>query len=444
MSKKSTRERAVVLGGGMAGLLAARVLADHYANVTIVERDRLPDGPWHRRGTPQGLHTHGLLPRGLRTVEELLPGITNRLVGDGALTGDVLADARWNLGGRPVRRTETGLRMLSASRALVEGGVRDRVRALANVTILDGHDIVGLAAAPGRITAVRATSLHGEGSRVLPADLVVDASGRGSRTPRWLAELGYATPDRDRVTVDLSYATRLFRRPPGGLDDDLAVVTARYPGQRRSGVMVRVEGGHVMVTLAGVLGERPPLDLAGFQAYARTLATPETYEFVRAAESVGEPAAFRVPTYTRYRYERLDDVPTGLLVVGDAACAFNPVYAQGMTVAAMGALVLRDELRLDAATGPDPRRFFAALAGVLEVPWRMAVGADLAMPGVVGPALPPSPLSPDYLVDVQRTATEDPVVAAAFMRVTSLVDPPSALLRPEIAQRLSGRTLIGA
>lgn len=437
---KNTRDRAVVLGGSIAGLLAARVLADHYATVTVVERDRLPDGPWHRRGTPHGLHTHALLPRGLQVVEELMPGITNQLIADGAMSGDVLGNVRWHLGGRLVCQTDTGLPMLSASRALVEGAIRDRVRALPNVTILDGHDIVGLSAVPGRITAARVTSLHGEGSRVLPADLVIDATGRGSRAPRWLTELGYAAPARDEVTVDLAYSTRLFRLPPGALGDAAAVVTARFPGQRRSSVMQRVEGGHVMVTLAGVLGERPPLDLTGFESYARTLATPDTYDLIRTAEPVGEPAAFRFPKYGRYRYERLDAFPAGLLVVGDAACAFNPVYAQGMTVAALAALVLRGELRV--AGEPDPHRFFAAMAGVLEVPWRMAVGADLAMPGVVGPTMPPSPLTPEYLSELRHTATEDPVVAVAFIRVTALIDPPTALLRPEIVERVRREAMV--
>jgi 2-polyprenyl-6-methoxyphenol hydroxylase-like FAD-dependent oxidoreductase len=433
---KNTRDRAVVLGGSIAGLLAAGVLAEHYADVTVVDRDRLPDGPWHRKGIPHGLHTHALLPRGLQVVEELLPGITGRLVADGALVGDVLGNARWILGGRLVVQSDTGLRALSASRALVEGGIRDRIRARPNVTFLDGYDIVGLSGSSGRVRAARVTSAHGEGSRVLPADLVVDATGRGSRTPRWLAELGYAAPDRDQVTVNLSYATRLFRLPPGALGDDFAVVTARFPGQRRSAVVQRVENDLVMITLAGILGERPPLDLTGFAEYARTLATRETYDIVRRSEPIGAAASFRLPTYSRYRYERRPDVPAGLLVVGDAACAFNPVYAQGMTVAALSALALRAELR--DGDEPDPRRFFAAMAGVLEVPWRMAVGADLAIPGVVGPPMPPSPLTPDYLNAVRLAATEDPAVAVAFLRVTALVDPPSALLRPEIADRVTG------
>jgi 2-polyprenyl-6-methoxyphenol hydroxylase-like FAD-dependent oxidoreductase len=436
MSK--SRERAVVLGGSIAGLLAARVLADEYADVTVVERDLLPDTPAGRRGVPHGLHTHALLPRGGAIVEDLFPGLTAGLVADGALVGDVLADAHWYVGGRLLRPARTGLPVISGTRALLEGAIRSRLRELPNVRILDGWDIAGVGASDDgrRIVSARVTSLHGLGSWVLPADVVVDATGRGSRTPRWLTDLGYTAPVEDRVRIDLAYATRLFELPPGMMADRFAVVTARFPGQHRSAVMQRVEGDRVMVTLAGVLGQRPPAELADFIGYAKTLAVPDTYELVRAARPVGSASTFRVPVYSRRRYEQLTDFPAGLLVTGDAACAFNPVYAQGMTVAALDALTLRDELRRSGSDAPDPARFFAELARSLEAPWNLAVGQDLAIPGVVGPPLPPSPLTPEYMNALRMLATQDPAVSTAFMRVAALVDPPSALMHPSVAARV--------
>jgi 2-polyprenyl-6-methoxyphenol hydroxylase-like FAD-dependent oxidoreductase len=433
----ANRERAVVLGGSVAGLLAARVLADRYAGVTVVERDRLPSGAQHRRGLPHGRHVHGMLPRGRQILEELMPGLTRQVLAAGGLTGDVLADIRWYLNGRMLRRADTGLTALSASRPLIEAVIRQRVLALPNVTVLDGHDVTGLCAAPdgGRITGAVVGGRTGEGRRTLPADLVVDATGRGSPTPRWLADLGYPPPAVDRVFVDLSYSSCVFAGADGAFGDDLVVVTARFPGQRRSAVMQRLEGGRVLVTLAGVLGERPPDTLDGFARYADTLAAPDTAAVIRAGRPTGPPAAFRYPAYLRRRYELMPRFPGGLLVTGDASCGFNPVYGQGMSVAAMNALALRDELRCDG--GPDPRRYFAAVARTLEAPWRMAVGADLAMPGVTGPVLPPSPLSGEYLGRLQLAAAEDATLAAAFIRVTSLVDAPPALLRPEIVERVT-------
>src|SRR6266568_2149512 len=386
------RHCAVVLGGGMAGLLAARVLTDEYARVILVERDRFPRGSEHRRGIPHGHHAHALLPRGRQVMEDLLPGLTAQLMASGALAGDVLGNIRWYLNARRLSRTSTGLLALSASRPLIEGAIRERV---------------------------------------VSADLVVDATGRGSRSPRWLAELGYPTLELDRVTVGLTYASRVFRTPPQFFGDDIAVVTPRYPGKLRSGVMQRIEGDRVIVTLAGLLGERPPLEPEEFARYAASLAAPDIHEVIRSSRPIAEPAAFRFPTYVRRRYERLTDVPAGLFVIGDAMCAFNPVYAQGMSVAALGAAVLRDEVRRGGE--PDGPRFYAAMSRMLDAPWTLAVGADLAVAGVEGPPMPRSSLSHEYLAALQRRAVEDADVAAAFIRVTSLVDEPSTLLRPEIA-----------
>lgn len=430
------RDRAVVLGGSIAGLLAASVLADSYRSVVVVERDVLTSHPDHRRGVPHGRHAHGFLPSGLRLMEELLPGFTAAAVARGALLGDILGNVRWYLHGGLLRQAVTGLTALAASRPLIETEIRDAVRRRAGVTFLDGYDIVGIGTTPDRrrVVGARVTGCRGEGSRVLPADLVVDCSGRSSRAPRWLADLGYPVPDEDVVGIDLSYATRVFALPAGPFGDDLFVATTRFPGQRRSAIAQRLEGDRALVTLAGVLGERPPADLESFAAYARTLAVPDTYEIVRAGMPLGEAAIFRCPTYVRRRFERLADFPAGFLVLGDAVCAFNPVYGQGMTVAAATASALRDHLQ--GPDSPDPSRFFAAQSRLLDAPWALAAGADLALPGVTGPALPPSPLTGDYLARLQRAAAHDADLATAFIRVTSLVDPPAALLSDEVRARL--------
>jgi 2-polyprenyl-6-methoxyphenol hydroxylase-like FAD-dependent oxidoreductase len=433
----TTRDRAVVLGGSIAGLLAARVLADEYETVTIVERDRLPMSSHHRRGVPQSHHVHALLPGGRVAAEQLLPGLSSELVEAGAVPGDLLQHARWYVGGGQLAKEPVGLVALSSSRPLIEATIRQRILGLPNVHLLDGYDIVGLSSTVDsrRITGARVTSLYGDGSRLLPADLVIDCSGRGSRTPRWLTEFCYGPVPEDRVVIDLAYASCLFATPPDVFGDDVVVVTPRHPGLLRGGVMQRIEGGRTLVTINGIQGEQPPLDLAGFTEYARSLAAPDTYEAVRGSQPIGDPVRYRVPTYVRRRYERLTDAPAGLLVAGDAVCAFNPVYAQGMSVAAMTMLVLRDELRGGAA--PDPLRFYGAVSTLLDAPWGIAVGADLATPGVTGPEMPKSPLTPQYMAALQRGAVADAELAKAFVRVNALVDPPSALLRPDIAERVA-------
>ncbi|MDG6103250.1 FAD-dependent oxidoreductase [Dactylosporangium aurantiacum] len=411
-------DHAVVLGGSVAGLMAAAALAQRYARVTVVERDVLPrGGPHaHRRAVPQGRHVHGLLPQGRRVVEELLPGFTERIVAAGGHRGDILGNTRWYLNGRRLCQAHTGLTAVSASRPLIEGTLRDLVLALPNVTLLDGHDVVGVCGTAERVTGARVTSLHGAGSRVVPAAVVADATGRGSRAPQWLADLGLPVPPEESVRIDLAYTSRVFAAPEDLLGDDVVVATARFPGQHRSAVMQRLEGGRVLVTLAGVHGERAPADLPGFTEYAASLPVPDTADAVRAATPLGEAMPFRFPTYVRRRYEQLESLPEGLLVLGDAACAFNPVYGQGMSVAAMCADVLRGTV--------EPAAFFAAQARLLDAPWTLAVRAD-----VEGPSEP--------LRRLQLAAEHDPELAAAFIRVTSLVDPPSALAAPWIAERLS-------
>jgi 2-polyprenyl-6-methoxyphenol hydroxylase-like FAD-dependent oxidoreductase len=405
------RSQAVVLGGSIAGLLAAAALAPRYDSVVVVERDLLPAGVLVRRGVPQALHVHVLLPSGQQAIEDLLPDFTERLVTAGARRGDALGSVRWNLNGRQLQRSDSGLAALSASRPLIEHTVRALVREVPNVQFLDGHDIVGLTIAPGSQRSVQVASRDGGGTRLLPADLVVDATGRGSRMPLWLTELGYPRPEEDVVDIDVRYSSRVLAADIG---DDLVVVTARYPGQQRSSVMQRLEDGRVLVTLAGIQGEQPPGDLAGFATYAESLATPDTSRVLATATPIGDPASFRFPAYIRRRYERAA-LPPDIVVIGDAACAFNPVYGQGMSVAAMSALALRSE--------PDPARFHARQAELVEAAWTLAVGADLD--------------DNDYLRTLQLAAVNDAELAVAFVRVAALVDPPQTLFAPWIRERLA-------
>jgi hypothetical protein len=225
-------DRAVVLGASMAGLLAAWVLADAYAQVTVIDRDELSETPMHRRGVPHGRHIHGLLARGQQALEELFPGLTAELVAHGVPAGDMLGNTRLYLSGHRLRQAHAGLVVLCASRPVLEGHLRARVRALPNVEFLDRCDIVGLTATPDsrRITGARVLRrADGSAEQVLSADLVVDATGRGSRTPIWLQALGYPRPATDQVRIGLGYATRTYRLPPDALAGDLAVLQAATP-----------------------------------------------------------------------------------------------------------------------------------------------------------------------------------------------------------------------
>jgi 2-polyprenyl-6-methoxyphenol hydroxylase-like FAD-dependent oxidoreductase len=428
-------DRAVVLGASMAGLLAARVLADAYAELVVVDRDELPETSRHRRGVPPGRHAHALLARGQQALEELFPGLTADLIAQGVPAGDLLADGRWYVSGHRLRQEHIGLVSLCVSRPLLEGYVRARVRALPNVVFLDSRDILGLTATPdGRVTGARVRRADTSAEELLAADLVIDATGRGSRTPIWLEALGYARPDEEQVRVGLGYATRTYRLPADALDGDLAVLDATTPEHPRGGALLRLEGDRWMVTLAGMLGDHPPIDPDGFLAFARSLRFPDIYQAVRDGEPLDDPVGFRFPASVRHRYERLDRFPDGLLVVGDAVCSFNPIYGQGMSVAALEALTLRRHLQRGAV--PQPRRFFVDLARLVDVPWSIAVGGDLAIPGVQGRRTLKIRLVNAYIARLHAAAAHDASLASTFVRVAGLVAPPQTLLRPDVALRV--------
>jgi 2-polyprenyl-6-methoxyphenol hydroxylase-like FAD-dependent oxidoreductase len=434
-------ERAVVLGASMAGLLAARVLADAYRRVTVVDRDPLPEASAQRRGVPQGRHTHGLLARGQQALEELFPGLTAELVASGASCGDLLGDARWHLNGHLLRQARSGLVGLGASRPLLEARVRARVRALPNVDFLDGCDIVGLAATPDgrRVTAARVLRQADGAELALEADLVVDATGRGSRAPVWLEDLGYRRPERDEVRIRLGYASRTYRLAADVLGGDKAIVDTPTLQNPRSGALVAMEDGAWIVTLAGILGDFPPTDPDGFLAFARSLRFPDIYDAIRDAKPLDDPVPFRFPASVRHRYERLDRFPAGFLVVGDAICSFNPIYGQGMSVAALEALTLRRHLRRGAR--PAPRRLLRDLARNVDVPWEIAAGGDLVFPGVQGHRTARAGLANAYLARLHAAAADDGHLAVAFIRVAGLVAPPQSLLRPGVALRVLRRSL---
>jgi 2-polyprenyl-6-methoxyphenol hydroxylase-like FAD-dependent oxidoreductase len=431
------RDHAVVLGGSIAGLLAARVLTETYPQVTVVDRDVLAPGGVPRRGAPQARHIHALLAGGQQVLEQLFPGLTAELVAHGAPVGDVLGDTRLVFGGHRLARDEAGLVAVSASRPLLEDRVRARVRALPGARFAPASDVVGLRSSPDRRRITGARLLRradGSAEEVLDADLVVDATGRGSRAPVWLEALGFGRPDEDRLRVDVGYATRRYRLAADSLDGDLACLHGPTPDQPRGGALARLEGGTWMLTLFGLLGDHPPTDPDGFDVFARTLRSPDLPDAVCAGEPIDDPVPFRFPANVRRRYERIRHLPAGFLVMGDAVCSFNPIYGQGMTVAALQAVALR--ACVENGDRHLARRFFRAAARIADHAWTMATGADLALPGVEGARTVPVRLVNAYMDRLLAVAAHDPAVAASFMRVAGMVEPLPTLLRPALARRV--------
>ncbi|HET9254351.1 MAG TPA: NAD(P)-binding protein [Pseudonocardiaceae bacterium] len=424
-------DHAVVLGASMAGLLTARVLARSYRRVTVFDRDAMPGIGAHRRGVPQDKHVHFLHPRGRQALDEFFPGLSSRLIEQGAVTGDALGNIRWQLSGHQLRQADISLPGLLDSRPFLEGHVRARVSELPNVTLAERSDVIAVTATTDRcrITGVRIHDTAGGGERVVPADLVIDATGRGSRVPLWLSELGYDQAAVDRVDIGLGYATRLYRLRAGALGNDMAMLTAGTPQNPRGGGLGAIEGGRHILTIFGILGDHPPADPAGFDAFVASLLFPDIAEAIHDAQPLTDPVQFRFPASVRHRYERLRRFPTGLLVLGDAVCSFNPIYGQGMTAAAIQARTLQRLLARGRA--PTARRYFQAIAQTIDTPWDIAVGADLAFPKVRGARTAKIRMINSYLPKLHAAATTDITLARAFVRVMGMVDRPEGLLRPD-------------
>jgi 2-polyprenyl-6-methoxyphenol hydroxylase-like FAD-dependent oxidoreductase len=429
-------DRAVVLGAGVAGLLAARVLSEFYHSVLVVDRDQLTGVTGPRRGVPHGRHAHALLARGQQIFEDLFPGLHAAMAADGVLTGDLSGNLRWYFNGRRLRQADTGLASVSATRPVLEAHVRARVSALANVEFLERCAIRGLITGNGgRVIGVRVISEASEtAEQALSADLVVDATGRGSRMPAWLDALGHPRPAEERVTMNLAYTTRHFRLSEDPYGSDLSINPVASVANPRGAFFPKLGDGISMLSLTGILGDEPPGDLEGFLAYTRSLAAPEIYAAVRTAEPVDEPATFKIPASVRRRYERLRSFPAGLLLIGDAVCAFNPVYGQGMTAAAVEAAALRDHMRR--GQGPDALRFFREIAPLIDSPWEISTGGDLGFPGVEGNRTLKVRMGNAYISRLHAAAANDPEVTKAFFRVAGLIDPPTALMRPGLMMRV--------
>jgi 2-polyprenyl-6-methoxyphenol hydroxylase-like FAD-dependent oxidoreductase len=426
-------EHAIVIGASMGGLLAARALADHYTAVTVLERDAPAGDGGPRKGVPQGRHAHGLLARGREVMEALFPGLTQDLVGRGALRGDIGASALWFNHGGYLCSAQSGMEGLLVSRPLLEATVRRRLLELPRIRALEGTAVLGLLVTPGgRVEGVRVQT--GAGEEVLRADLVVDASGRGSQSPAWLAAAGFAPPREERVQVDVRYTTRHYRRLPGQLGGKRAVIMAGVAPSWRGGVALAQEGDRWIVSLGGCLGDEAPADEAGFEAFARSLPASEIHEIVRQGEPLSGFTQLRYPASTRRRYERLTRFPEGYLVTGDALCSFNPLYGQGMTVAALEA----DALGRCVGRGADglPQRFFREAARIIDTPWQIVVGSDLAIPGVQGDRSRMGRALHWYIAKLYQAAGEDAVLARTFLRVANLIAPPSSILKPQVALRV--------
>jgi len=444
MNPESAYSHAIVIGGSIAGLTAARVLSDHFAQVTLIERDGPPDAATFRKGAPQTRHPHALLAKGEAILEEMFPGLVQELKAGGGIPANFGNEAGLYINGQWCQSFTSAITTIACSRPLLESTIYRKLTALPNVQVLHGQEMLGLSVddTQTRVTGVRLLD-RGDtagGERTLSANLVVDASGRGSHAPQWLEEWGYVPPTETMVNAFTGYSTRIYRKPAYYTSEwKMLYMMTMAPHTPRGVIIIPMEGDRWHVCLIGVGGDYPPTDEAGFLEFARSLPSPVFYDLLKDAEPLTAPYGYRTAENRMRFYEKLPRYLDGFVVTGDAVYAFNPVYGQGMSTAAMAAVTLGGCLKEQRRQGSQSldglaQRFQKKLAGVTAGPWQMATGQDIRWPTTQGGQAPDpvTRLIQGYLDKVLMVMPRDPLVAEAFFHVQNMLKVPQSLFHPKI------------
>jgi len=435
---------AVVLGGSLAGLLAARVLSDHFEEVTLIERDPLPETAEVRRGIPQANHVHGLLLRGREVLEEFFPGLQDEMIAAGVPLVDMANEIAWYTRAGWGIRFPSEMKVLAFTRPVLDLHVRRRLSSNPRVKIIDNTDVLRLIPAAeknqlaGVLICPRSSESDRRVAKELRADLVVDTTGRASRAPRWLNDLGYVIPEETVVDAHLGYASRLYRIPDDFHRDwKCAYVQSAPPLRNRGAILFEVEGNRWLVTLTGGARDYPPSDETGFLEFARSLPVSTIYDAICAAEPITRIKTHRGTENRLRHFDRAKELPENFLLLGDAVCAFNPVYGQGMTTAALGALTLQKTLREKRGLRGLSRRFQRRLGKVIKAPWLLATGEDYRYPATEGHgATLMTKFMHRYMNHVIALATQSVTVRHVLLRAFSMMIPPTALFHPRVLFRV--------
>jgi 2-polyprenyl-6-methoxyphenol hydroxylase-like FAD-dependent oxidoreductase len=431
------RSHAVVVGAGIAGLTAAQAISRHFRKVTIIERDVLPAEPAPRSGTPQAQHAHMLLAGGLKALQSLFPGFENDLAEAGAVKIRTGKDIRWERPGfDPFPIRDLGFDIFSMSRPLLEAVTRGRVLETPNIGICMRSRVTKLVASHDtmRVEAVRYESEDGPAVTV-EADLVVEASGRCGLTLQLLEELSLQKPEETEIGIDQAYASTIVERLDHNADWLGNIVLPSAPTSSRGAFLFPIEKQQWLLSIGGNHGDAPPGDRAAFMDFVKSMRTPTIYDAIRDARPLTDIVRYQLPCSTRRHFERLESFPAGLLAIGDAICRFNPVFGQGMSVAAQEAVILDRLLAEGVPIERLARDFFAAIQDTIATPWAVAV-TDFVYPATRG--VRPADLAQrlQYGAALTRLAAEDPEVHRLTAEVSQLLKPQAALREPALAARV--------
>ena len=434
-------QHAIVIGASTSGLAAAAAAGRHFARVTVLERDSLPEKSDTRRGVPQGRHVHALLKGGQNVFNHYFPGLTAHMLAQGASEVDIGQHIAWHHFGGWKTRFSSGVTMQCQTKGFLEWHVRQRLMQWPNVQMLEKSEVTGLNLQSGRISGVQLRS-----GATLEADLVIDAGGRNSQMPFFLKDLGIKLPETSELPVEIGYASQLFLPDPNDTDHDWRgmLIHSRPPATRTAALMP-VEGGRWIVTLVGWGGDLPGKDEGSFLEWARGLPVPDLYHAIRRAKPVDRVWSWRFPSNQRRHYERHDKLPDGIVVVGDANTSLNPIYAQGMSQGAIGASILDTVLHEQRKrAGPMQvaglsARFHRAYAGFLDQCWMTSTTEDYCTLGPASKRAWYTPMLSSYMHRFAQLTWHDQKAALAFFDVMHMQKPPSSLMTPRFLFKALGQ-----
>ena len=439
---------AIVIGGSVTGLLAARVLAHHFDEVTVIERDVFPDEAEFRNGVPQSRHLHILLAKGREIFAEFFPTFESDFQELGVPALDIGRDTAFRSAGGWGKRVESGIITNPVSRVTIDWYIRQQLLKRDTIHFILQTEAKSLVIEDGVVVGLNVESRADHSTQTLKADLVVDASGRGSHTPEWLESLGYERPPQTVVNSFLGYATRWYKIPVGwDADWRLILISSDKEGHNyRAGAIQEVEGDQWVVTLAGINKVYPPTDDEGFLEFARQMPDDSIYRVIKDAEPISPIYGYRRTENVWNHYEKLERHPEHFIVMGDAYCGFNPIYGQGMTVAALEARQLNTILKQRGVTQLQglSTEFYPLLAKIIQDPWLLATGEDLRYPDTEGDR--PGGLTrliQKYVDRVLISSAMDSDVANAFVKVNNLIESPTIFFQPGIMLKVLGHTLAG-
>jgi 2-polyprenyl-6-methoxyphenol hydroxylase-like FAD-dependent oxidoreductase len=439
-------ERAIVVGSGLGGLSAARALSDRFRQVVLLDRDPLLDEARPRPGVPHGKHPHALLGGGLKALEQLFPGFGSKLDQAGAVPIDRGSDILYEIAGQdPWPRIKFGQPTYSMSRPLMELTLRRQVERRTNVKVQGQCRVFSIISESdtGAATGICYRAPDGK-VETLQSDLIIDASGNGSLTLEFLKATGRRLPEETRIGVNMRYASALFDRADIEDNYKIAYTLPDAPEESRGGLILPAENGTYQVVLIGRGEDIPPINESAFRRYARDLRTPTIYNAIKQARRLTEIAPYSF-TESRWRhFAQVSAFPHGLLPIGDAICRFNPVYGQGMSVAAREASLLFDFLgRSDSdwlsTLAPD---FLTKAENLIADPWAMSAVPDFIYPETTG--IRPKNLQErlNFQKGLARLASRDAAVFELLMDVRNLLKPLDVLDDPSIVGRIENEVAL--